>query len=156
MGCLKRLESRECSSEHSSLGITHFLQHLCTKQQRTALVAFKEVPNSCKQVASKLLQLAFTCQAFLFANWKFQNVLENVLHEQNSHFFSFLCTNQQRHKHMGCFLARVTQLFLSVKLQDISFYKYKHIARQKGKELTHTRILFFLSREYSKKCSSSS
>jgi hypothetical protein len=64
---------------------------LLSKQQKTALVAPKEVPNSCKQVASKLLQLAFTCQPFLFANWKFQNVLENVLHEQKPHF-SHSCT----------------------------------------------------------------
>jgi hypothetical protein len=34
VGCLKWLGRRECSSEHSSLGTTHFLQHLCIKQQK--------------------------------------------------------------------------------------------------------------------------
>jgi len=44
-----------------------------------------------------------------------------------STFFSFLWIKQLKHMHMGCFLAKATQLSLSVKLQVFHPYKYTHI-----------------------------
>ena len=47
VGCLKRLERRECSTEHSSLEITHFLQHLRIKQQsKSTWVVLERTSNN--------------------------------------------------------------------------------------------------------------
>ena len=89
---------------------------------------------------------------FPFASWKFQNVLENVLHEQNSHFFlAHQATKTQAH---GLFFRRETQLLSCVvvskglerrecssehsALVKFTFFSFLHTKQQK----THAHGMF--------------
>ena len=65
VGCLKRAKKEENVLQN----ILHLLKFtfwasLLSKPQRTALVASKKCHTTVLQVASKLLQLAFTCEHF--------------------------------------------------------------------------------------------
>ena len=75
--------------------------------------------------------------AIPFASWKFQNVLEKVLHEQNPPFSHSCASSNKKHRHMGCFLAKATQLSLPLKLQVSHLYKYNHASMvQRGSSHT--------------------
>jgi len=65
-------------------------------------------------------------------SWNSKNVLKKVLQLTKVSFLSTLAHQATKTKAHELFLERETQLSLSVKLQDISFYKYKHISMLRG------------------------
>jgi len=60
-------------------------------------------------------------------SWNSKNVLKKVLQLTKVFFLSTLAHQATKTQAHGLFLERETQLFLSVKLQDISFYKHRHV-----------------------------
>ena len=70
-------------------------------------------------------------------SWNLKNVLKKVLQLTKVSFLSTLLHQATKTQTHGLFLERKTQLFLSVKLQEISLYKYKHTSMVFEEELTH-------------------
>jgi len=62
---------------------------------------------------------------FFSKQLELKNVLKKVLQLKNVFFLSTLAHQATKTQAHGLFLERETQLSLSMKLQDISFYKYK-------------------------------
>jgi len=88
-------------------------------------------------------QLAYN-HACIFSK---QLELKKVLQLTKVSFFSTLAHQATKTQAHGLFLERETQLFLSVKLQDISFYKHKHVGclkRAKKEENVLQNILHLL------------
>jgi len=125
------------SSEHSALVKIHILGILALQATKDNNCSFQKVPYNCVLGGLQASTACIHVWTFFSLQAGSSRTFWKTFCKNKIHIFLILANQATKTQTHGLFLERKTQLFLSVKLQEISLYKYKHTSMVFEEELTH-------------------